>query len=56
MGTEGTNADRLELLLSTFLELMKLYTSPGEKSHALWNMTDFIKEQIRAELKWQRKP
>lgn len=39
--------EKLKSLLNTYVELLRLHTDPGEKSHALWHSIDFIKRQIR---------
>lgn len=47
-----TDREALALLLSTFRELVRMKAcETGEKSHALWHMTDFIKVEIRKILK-----
>ena len=37
-----TDIEVLESLLGTLVELSKLRSEPGEKSHALWNTTDRV--------------
>lgn len=37
----------LKVLVDGYVELNKINAEPGEKSHAIWNSTDFIKRTIK---------
>jgi hypothetical protein len=42
-----TKLEALKLLLEAYVEMNRMKAcEPGEKSHALWNSTEFVKRQI----------
>lgn len=47
-----TQLEALRLLLDAYVKMVSLVAcEPGEKSHALWHSTNFIKEEIRKIIK-----
>lgn len=41
----------LKTLVGAYVELNKLSAQPGDRSHKLWNSTEFLEKQIKAIVK-----